>query len=618
MDNEEREKYLKAYYDNEANANKHMSFANAFAAFVVLLIWIMYAVGFFPVHKGILTLINISFPIAILILLSPIMFVFFHPKSLWKRRYKYFVVSTFIFVVAAINIIVPKHGIIGWALCIVITNHYYNPKLGFITFITTVITMLLCLYGGMFLGEYDPNLLGGGLIIDGKIAYIDGVKERYDMLHQMILEGDNRYLKVFLYYYLSRLAILSIIFMVSNALNRRTYNLLVSGIRVGNEQQKTRTELEVAKDIQLTSLPTEFMTSKDVEIQAELKAAKEIGGDFYDYFILDDERIAILIGDVSGKGIPAAMFMMKVITCFKNFINLSRSPSEILNQVNASIYKNNQSHMFVTCFLAMINTKTGETVFANAGHNPPIIGKNKNYRYLKCKHGFILGGLPKAPVEDEKLVLEEGETITLYTDGITEAMNKQRNLYGEERLLNLFNKKEYSCLIELHHDLKDDVEKFTDGAPQSDDMTYLTLQYHGDNYVYEEKLFDAKKENISEMLGFLEKFCNEKDIEPSFINKFLVVGDEIFSNIVNYAYPEGHGKIFIRLLHNIDKNEVILTVIDTGIEFNPFTINNSPIEGDVSNRKEGGMGILIVKNLMNEYAYDRINNKNIITLKKVF
>ena len=610
------EEYLRAYYDNEYDANRQMSFANAFAAIIMLAIWICYITGFFEVHKAIYPIVVTVFPIGILILLAPLIYVFFFKKNLRKKGYKYFVIFSFVFVIAVLNVVIPKHATIGWALCLVMVNHYYNPGVCKAVFFSIIGLSLVCLYGGMFLGEFDPNLLGNGIIRDGKIVYVDGAPERYKMLHEMLLNGENRYLKVFVYYFIPRTAFIFLIFLVCNSLNVRTYKLLVDEIHVNSEVQKTKTELEVAKDIQLATLPIEFVTNSNIEIQAELKAAKEVGGDFYDYFVLDDEYTAIVIGDVSGKGIPAAMFMMKTITCFKNYISSKRTPSEILNLVNKTIYEGNESQMFVTCFLAIVSNKTGEVKFANAGHNRPVIGKKKDYRYLDCKNGFVLGVLPQAVAQDEVFFLEEGETITLYTDGITEARNNKGEFYGEERLINLFNKREYSSLIELHHTLKDEVAEFVNGAEQSDDMTYITLKYHGDQCVFKEIKIPAVKENMQELISFLSDFAKKNDIDKAFVSSLLIIGDELLSNVVKYAYPDGPGDVFMRILYNLDTKELILTIIDEGKAFNPFEVNNKPIDGDVSNLKEGGLGILIVKRLMSEYAYDRINKKNIITLKK--
>ena len=618
MTNAEREQYLKAYYDNEADANKHMSFANAFAGIGMIAIWICYLTGLFEVKRQVLPLINIVFPISILILFTPLLYVYFFKKALRKKNYKLFVTFSFVLVIAALNVIIPKHAILGWALCIVMTNHYYNPKMGLTIYIIVMATMLLCLYGAMFVGEYDPNLLGNGIIEGDKIVYVEGAQNRYEMLHQMLLNGENRYLKVFVYYFLPRGFIISLVFFVSNALNRRTYKLLVSEIHVGSEQQKMKTELEVAKEIQINTLPTGVVANEDIEIQAELKAAKEVGGDFYDYYLLDDSHVALLIGDVSGKGIPAAMFMMKVITCFRNFVSVNLSPMQTLKEVNKVIHKGNDNSMFVTCFYAIINTKTGEMKYANAGHNKPIIGQNGSFRYLETQSGFILGAMEQAFVVDETYQLNNGDVITLYTDGITEARNKDGELFGEKRLLESYNKKEHSCLVELHHSIKDDIDKFVADEEQSDDMTYITLKFHGDKYRYDEKRVKGVKENIPVMLDFISEFAKKEKFDSAFINNLSVVADEMLSNIVKYAYKDYVDDMFVRILYNPDKKVFVLTIIDRGDEFNPFLVDNHELEGDVSNKKEGGLGILIVKKMMSEYAYDFINHKNIITLKKKF
>ena len=620
----EREKYLKAYYENEANANKHMSYALLFTAILLAIVWIGYFVGLFNVTKETLVVTHIVIAASLFILISPMFYL--KTDRLKKPGFKFFVLFSFIFVISILNVVIPKHLIIGWAICIVLTNHYYNPKVGLIVFIVTLVSLFVCIYLGMFLGEFDSNLLAGQLdakegIIHNYLlpnTYSDSPSGRFAYLHDLIAAGDNRYLKAFLYYFVPRGALITILFFVCNALNKRTYTLLVEELKVSSEQQRTKTELEVAKEIQLATLPVEFITSEDIEIQAELRAAKEVGGDFYDYFVLDEDHTAILIGDVSGKGIPAAMFMMKTITCFKNYMSINKSPAQIMKDVNKAIYEGNDSQMFVTCFLAIINTKTGEVKFANAGHNPPIVGQKTKYHYLKCKSGFILGAMPEAYVEDETFTLNNGDTLTLYTDGITEAMNPKREQYGEKRLLDLFNRKVYSCLVELHRDLKDDVLSFTDGAEQSDDLTYITLKYHGDKYVFEEKTFDATMENIPHMLGFLSNFASKLNLGDSFKNKGLVAADEILSNVVKYGYKEHKGQIYLRALFNVDQKEFILTVIDNGIPFDPFKVNNKPLSGDIEDQEVGGLGILIVKNLASEYAYDRLNDKNITILKKKF
>ena len=629
MTDTERQKYLEAYYDNEADANKQMSYANAAAAAYMLVIWIFYLTGFFKVFSTTtLILINVLFPIGILVLLSPLLYAFKFKDHLRKPRYKYFVLYSFIFVIGALNVILPKHSAIAWALCILMTNHYYNPTVGLKVFISVIIASLIAMFGGMFVGEFDANLLFGNEImqtINTQEIYANGVGARFEMLNKLYSMGSgffdldyNRYLGSVVFYFLPRGVILFLVFLVSHALNKRTYKLLVSEIQVNSEQAKAKTELEVAKEIQLATLPNEIASTKDVEIVAELRAAKEVGGDFYDYFQIDDDHTAIVIGDISGKGVPAAMFMMKTITCFKNFVAPNKTPSQILKEVNAALYDNNHLQMFVTCFFAIVNKKTGELEFANAGHNPPVIGTNFKYDFLKCKTGFVLGGLQDAFVFDEKITLKHGESITLYTDGVTEARNEKGDFYGEERLLKLFNSRDFTCLVEVHHSLRDDMAKFTDNYEQSDDITVISMKFQGDDCVVKTNCFDAKLENIPSGLTFVDEFCSAENIPVEFKNNLLVVADELYSNIVKYGYENNGGDVFTRLWFNRDKNEFVITIIDKAPAFNQLEVNNNPLEGNVEDMRIGGLGILIVKKIMSEYAYDRINNKNILVLRKRF
>ena len=623
----DRRNYQKAYYANEADANKRMSFANALASIYMVVIWILYLTDIFKINSTITRIVvNVAFPIGILALLTPLLFAFVFKEQLKNPKYKYFVLITFVVVIAGLNIILPKHSAIAWALCIMMCNHYYNPKVGLRIFIIVLIASLGCMFASMLVGEFDANLLLGNdvlekapeLYAEGQVLYANGPQARIELLNRLLKLGYNRYLDSLMFYYFPRAVILSLLYYVSHALNKRTYKLLMSEINVNSEQQKTKTELEVAKEIQLATLPSEIATSKDIEIVAELRAAKEVGGDFYDYFKIDDDHTAIVVGDISGKGIPAAMFMMKTITCFKNLVAPNKTPGQILREVNATLFDNNRSQMFVTCFLAILNEKTGELAFANAGHNPPIVGNNKNFRYLKCNPGFVLGGLKDAFVVDEKITLNHGDSITVYTDGITEARNAQGGFYGEQRFLDFMNSRDFTCVVEIHHALKDDLAKFTDNFEQSDDITVMTLQYRGDECFYIEKRFDAKIENIQSGLDFVEEFCDQHQINPEFKNNLLVVADELYSNIVKYGYKNSGGEVFTRLLFNKDKNEFVLTVIDRAPAFNQLEINNSPLDADDKDRPVGGLGILIVKKIMSQYAYDRINNKNILVLRKRF
>lgn len=615
MANNIKAEFLKKYYDNEADANEHMSYVNGAAGVLAIVIWILYLTKVFTIPDYFFPVVCILFPVAAVLMFVPLFFV--KTNMIRKPGFKYFILFSLLAVIIALNISIPKHSLLFWPFAILMANHYYNPTIGRVIYIVSLIAMLICMYAGMFFGEFDENLFGGGVIKpDGTIGTVETFQERLDLLAERCAKGDNRYLKVLLFYYFPRAACLTLFFMVSNLLNRRTYKLLDEEVKIHDEQQKSKTELNVAKDIQMQTLPDDFVSNKDVEIIGELKAAKEVGGDLYDYVKIDEDHVALLIGDVSGKGVPAAMFMMKTITSFRDLATSGKTPSQILAEINASIMKGNKAGMFVTCFLAIIDKTTGKMVYANAGHNPPVVGSNHNFEYLKTSHGLILGCFQNISIKDEEITLKPGDSITLYTDGITEARNSNGDFFNDQRLIEVFNKKDYTSIVELHHSIKDEIAEFVKDAPQSDDITFITLKYHGGRYSSSEKEFYGIKENTEDMLGFINDFANKNQFPESFTNKLLVVGDELFSNIMKHGYEGNGGPIFVRLLFNEDTKEFSITVIDTAKAFNQ-------LEVDIMDKEKppvrvGGLGISIVKKIMTDYAYDYINGKNILVLKKTF
>lgn len=610
------QEYQRAYYENEANANKYMSYVNAAAGVLALLMWVLYLTRVFTIPDQFFVPVLVMFPIIAIIMFIPLFLI--KTKRIYHRGYKYFILLSLLAVIIALNIALPKHSLLFWPFAVLMASHYYNPTIGRVVFGVTVVAMLVCLYLGMFFGEFDENLFGGGVIKpDGSIGTVETFEERVELLNTLRANGNNRYVKVLIYYFFPRAMIITLFFMVSNLLNRRTYKLLDSEIKIHDEQEKAKTELGVAKEIQLNTLPKEFVDTEDVEIVGELKAAKEVGGDLYDYVDIDENHVAVLIGDVSGKGVPAAMFMMKTITSFRDFAAPNKAPSQILREVNASIFKGNKQSMFVTCFLAILDKRNGKIVYANAGHNPPLIGSNQDFRYLTCNSGFLLGCFENSFVKDEEIVLSPGESITFYTDGITEARNKAGDFFGEERLLSVFNKQDYTCTVDLHHAIKDEINAFVQDAPQSDDITFVTMKYLGKAHDFEEKRFDAKKENIPDMLSFIGAFGEKCAFPEEFKDQLVIVGDELFSNIIVHGYQNKGGDILVRLLFDEEKKEFVLTIIDYAKPFNQLSVNN-PTYDEGKGLEVGGLGLVIVKKIMTEYAYDRMNDKNILVLKKRF
>ena len=621
MQSEETKSTLK---QNEIDANTQLCKAGwitaGFLVFVLLLYFVLNKTGVLILARATYITINIFFPFNILVLLSTL--ILRRTKFFYHDGFKYLLLGSFLSVYFVLNIIIPKHAVLLWAIPLLLSNHYYKPKMTRNIFFITMGLMLIALYLAMYFGEYDENLLTSGIIKydEAGQAYLyqpNTLAERYEMLHNLILEGENRYLKVFIYYYLARSISLTLIYAISMGLSKRSYHLLQKEISVTQAKQQIETELNVAHEIQHNALPKELSNIKDVVILADLKPTKEVGGDMYHYIALDESHVAIVIGDVSGKGVPAAMFMMKTITCLNAYTKIGKKPSEILREVNATINKGNDSMMFVTCFLGILDTKTGVLEFCNAGHNKPIIGNNRNFRYLPCAPGFVLGPLDIVPLKDETIQLEKGEYIFLYTDGITEAHNNKQELFGEERLLNAFNKRDFASIIDLNYEVQDSLKNFVKDAPQSDDITYLYMMYQGDETEVYEKIFYAKIEELDHAIDFLNDALR-KNHKTQYSAKLSVVMDELFSNIAKYAYPETakEATIYIRITYNKTKNTIYITFVDRGKRFNPLDVKEDKVAGDVMEINEGGLGLFIVKNTMDSISYNRINHKNILLISK--
>ena len=250
---------------------------------------------------------------------------------------------------------------------------------------------------------------------------------------------------------------------------------------ISDAEARIDAELAFAKAIQHSALPSvfpPFPNRKEFEIWASMHTAKEVGGDFYDFYFVDENTLAFLIADVSGKGIPAAMFMMTAKTLLKSYAESGITPEQVLTQANHKLCENNDADMFVTVWLGYLNTKTGEITYANAGHNPPLIRHaDGSVTWLKSRPGLVLAGMDGLRYRANTVRLEPGDMLYLYTDGVTEATNTENALYGEERLVAVLQQNTDTDVQAVCQQVKLSVDTFAGDAPQFDDITMLALKY---------------------------------------------------------------------------------------------------------------------------------------------
>ena len=264
---------------------------------------------------------------------------------------------------------------------------------------------------------------------------------------------------------------------LSNGINATVASM--NGL-IDEANNRINAELQYAKDIQHSALPSIFPPFPDrdeFDIYALMRPAKEVGGDFYDFYFIDGDTLAIVVADVSGKGIPAALFMMRSKSILKSYAEAGIAVADIFTNANYNLCEGNDTGMFVTAWMGFVNLRTGQVKFANAGHNPPVIKrKDGTYEYLKSKAGFVLAGMDGIVYKEQETTLEPGDEIFVYTDGVVEATNANTILFGEDRLKDSLNKHCNTDAESLCKAVLNDVDTFVGEAPQFDDITMLSLK----------------------------------------------------------------------------------------------------------------------------------------------
>ena len=378
-------------------------------------------------------------------------------------------------------------------------------------------------------------------------------------------------------------------------------------------------ELEYAKQIQLSALPTNFPENEEYSIYAEMIAAKEVGGDFYDFYKLNDTTVAFLAADVSGKGIPAAMFMMTAKTIIKDLAESGMAVNDIFTKANEKLCENNESGMFVTAWMGILDLTTGNVQFANAGHNPPLLKRaDGSFEYLKTRAGFVLAGMEGVRYRVGEITLNEGDRLFLYTDGVPEATNVENKLYGEDRLLTFMNQNATVEATKLLPALKANIDEFVGEAPQFDDITMLMFDYKpkkgGERMT--NKTFPAKTESLNDVLGFVEETLESFECPMKIQMAICVAIEEVFVNVARYAYPDSEGDMTLYIGFDEQSRDVTFRMSDKGIPFDPLKKPDPDITLSAEEREIGGLGIFITKKTMDAVTYAYEKGENILTMIK--
>ena len=383
------------------------------------------------------------------------------------------------------------------------------------------------------------------------------------------------------------------------------------------EKERIGAELSVASTIQENSIPNifpAFPERKEFDIFASMTPAKEVGGDFYNFFLIDDDHLAIVIGDVSGKGIPAALFMMVTNILITDRTHMGGTPAEILTFVNKSICEHNRADMFVTLWLGILEISTGKVAACNAGHDDAMIyRKGGEFEMLTSRHGIVVGAMSEAKYRDFEIQLNKGDKLFLYTDGVPEATDKNNKMFTIKNTLQALNKYKEKSPEEILEGVKSSVNDFVGDAPQFDDLTVLCIELKETDDM-NKLVIDATCDNLSQVIDFVDEFLEKNDCPMKVQMQFDLSVEEIFTNIANYAYGDETGKAEICV--SAQDGVASVEFKDSGVAYNPLEKADPDITLSAEERQIGGLGIFLVKKNMDEVLYSYENGQNVLTLKK--
>lgn len=423
-----------------------------------------------------------------------------------------------------------------------------------------------------------------------------------------------------------------------NVYDTREFSSLSNGINSTVEalqgwivEAETRmdAELATAKSIQESALPRIFPPYPDIlrfDIYASMNPAREVGGDFYDFFLVggdsgpDGGKLGFVIADVSGKGVPAALFMMNAKALIRGYVEGGMELGEAIENANRKLCNGNDAGMFVTAWVGVLDYVTGHVNFVNAGHNPPLLWQNGSWRWLKERSGLPLGLFEGLPYEAHSIDCQIGDQFLLYTDGVTEAMDVNDKQYGEQRLEEFATASYPLHPRELIEAVRRSVAAYAEGAEQSDDITILALEVGVPPEITATLTVPADVTELPHVNEFIHTELDRRLCPMRTQNQLDIAVEELFVNVAHYAYPdatpENPGSVRISYTYSAEPPSITVDIADDGIPYDPLAKPDAVTPDDIMDVPIGGLGILMAKRSVDEMRYARIDGSNVVTILK--
>ena len=400
---------------------------------------------------------------------------------------------------------------------------------------------------------------------------------------------------------------------------QRTARNLLKYQKIADTKERIENELRIASNIQKAMLPKIFPPypdRNDIDLFATLVPAKEVGGDLFDYFIRD-ERFYFCIGDVSGKGVPASLVMAVTRSLFRTVSGHEIYPARIITHMNDSMSEGNESNMFVTFFVGVLDLATGQLRYCNAGHNAPLLLHEGTARPIDVVPNLPLGVASGMRFTQQEMNLPPDSSLFLFTDGLTEAEDADHKLFGERNLEKAAGKVTALSAREQVDSILDAVHKHVKDAPQSDDLTMLCLRYQGkpDQLSDRHLILHNDIQQIPQLADFVETIAEESGLSQALAMSLNLALEEAVTNVIVYAYPpDTDGLVDIEAI--LHKDRIRFIISDSGRPFDPTQVQEPDIDLPIEERQVGGLGIHLVRSIMDEFSYERTGDKNILYLLK--
>ena len=578
------------FMENEREANQYSCRCLRVMALIAALAWLLNLLDIFIVPQAVM---NAGMPVCIFSFLLPTILSSEMPRM--GGRFKYLIMGCCILGITVLSIAIPKHTVLAWIAPVLLSCHYYSRKLTASALAASVVCLYVAGIAGLFVGEGDPNLIKAFQAEEAVIT-------------------PEIFKEAVLFFLLPRSAILVGMAFVCITVAKRTRSLLEKQAADSSARQRIETELNVATQIQADMLPgifPAFPERPEFDVYADMRPAREVGGDFYDFFLVDSDHLALVIADVSGKGVPAALFMVIAKTLLKNAVQTGLSPKVVLEKVNNQLCENNEAEMFVTAWLGVYEISTGKLTAANAGHEYPAIRwADGRFELFKDRHGFVLAGMEGSRYREYELTLAPGDVVFLYTDGVTEATDAANDLYGTDRMLKALNSLPGAAPEQLLGAVKESIDRFVGSAPRFDDITMLAFQRKDPGTGHSVRISPVL-ESIPQVCEFLENTLLEYGAPFKTVAQVNIAADEIFSNIARYS-----GAADAAVDCRVMTGRAIIRFMDDGRPYDPTTQPEPDVNLSAEEREIGGLGIFMVKKSMDRVSYEYANGRNILTIEK--